>query len=195
MRRDADDLIRPEQCAGAGTGEVALPDVDAVGPHLDRNLHVVVDDAHDAAAAAEGDKAARFLEEILPAHMLFAQLDEGGTAVDGGPDAAEEVLRIRRPRAVGHGIEPQLLRSDVHKKCLLFPRNKNADGSAGPVCSKLIRISLRWHDPNQVMGRGRPAPSQPASAGSPIHNGKIIHRTPPVCKGLGNILSKNRRRA
>lgn len=95
VRRDADDLIRPEQCAGAGTGEVALPDVDAVGPHLDRNLHVVVDDAHDAAAAAEGDKAARFVEEILPAHMLFAQLDEGGTAVDGGPDAAEEVLRIR----------------------------------------------------------------------------------------------------
>ena len=44
-------------------------------------------------------------------------------------------------------------------------------------------ISLRWHDPNQVMGNGRTADSQPIAMGSPFVQG-VLYR-------MRSDLSKN----
>jgi hypothetical protein len=54
------------------------------------------------------------------------------------------------------------------------PQIENADIPTG-ISAIRPHISLRWHDPNQVMGRDLAVSSQPAPADSPVVKLSIYH--------------------
>ena len=139
--------------------------MDPVGAHGGGDIHRVVDDADDALFPAQRHKALRLFQKGVVIQMLFPQLHDACTAVDGGGDLVHKGVLVRRPGPVRHSIEPQLYSFDLHRcsfpahPALLpdlplhfiqkNPRTRQIRWSA----ANCLMISLRWHDPNQVMGQ------------------------------------------
>ena len=175
-------LVRPQQLPGPARLQVLLAHVDAVGPHLGGDLHIVVDDADGALFPAQGHEPLRLRQEVRLAQVLFPQLDDARPAVDGRRHLAEQALRVMGPGPVRHGIQPQL--SGFHLHTSRPPLDtKTADHQIRSSAAESLMISLRWHDPNQVKGQNLAGFLSARASGLPrFRLVSIIRLFAPDCK-------------
>lgn len=105
-------------------------DVDAVRAGEQGYVYVVVYDAADAVLVAELDHPARLGQKLAGVEVLFAHLYEGRPALYGGFDLVQDPVHTLSPCAVGYGVEPELLRPELHKNSPLKAANFVRIGAA-----------------------------------------------------------------
>ena len=178
---DADDLVRPQQRPGPARLQILLAHMDAVGAHGGGDVHVVVDDAHHAPAAAKGHKALRQVQKFLPGCMLFPQLHHAGAAVDGRFDLGEKGILVRCPGPVRHGVEPHLLVCKLHSSLLQKTKNPQTPDVGQPAAQSTLFPSVGMIQIRFRVETLRP-PLSPRQRTPRFFNENIIRSFPGLCK-------------
>ena len=125
MGRDADELVRPQQRPGAARLQILLAHVDAVGAAGHRRFHIIVDDAHRAAFAAQRHKPLRRPEHCFMGKMLFPQLHNLRAALHGLGYPPPEIRLVGGPAPVRHRVKPQHAGCEFHMGSSCFAKIKS----------------------------------------------------------------------
>ena len=123
--RDADELVRPQQRPGAARLQILLAHVDTVGAAGHRRFHIIVDDAHRAAFAAQRHKPLRRPEHCFMGKMLFPQLHNLRAALHGLGYPPPEIRLVGGPAPVRHRIKPQHAGCEFHMGSSCFAKIKS----------------------------------------------------------------------
>ena len=100
----AHDRVLTKDAASLRAGHVGLAHVHAVGAHLGRERHVVIDNERDARLGAHRLELPGKKGGLVVPRALLAKLDEGDATLHGLAHAVGEAA-APQPGAVGHGVE------------------------------------------------------------------------------------------
>ena len=178
---DTDDLVRSQQRPGPARLQILLAHMDAVGAHGGGDVHIVVDDAHHATAAAKGHEALRQAQKFLPGGMLFPQLHDARAAVDGCFDLGEKGVLVRRPGPVRHGVEPHLLVCKLHSSLLQKTKNPQTPDVGQPAAQSTLFPSVGMIQIRSRVETLQP-PLSPRQRTPRFFNENIIRSFPRLCK-------------
>ena len=128
MGRYAQNLIRPQQGAGALSGHIALAHMHAVRPGGQGNFNIIIDHKRHMAGVAQGGQFLGFGQQVMFVQAFFSQLNKGCPAVNGLGHHIGKAAAVQ-PGAVGHSVQAQLLRQNFHKQTL--PKGKTKNGRTG----------------------------------------------------------------
>ena len=107
MDGHADHHAVSDTAAHLRGSHVLLPDVHAVGAAGDGDVHIVVDEERHAVTPAQSGNFLRLREKRLLVQLLFAELDAGHAAAQGGLYLLTEAL-LADPGAVRDGVEQHI---------------------------------------------------------------------------------------
>ena len=99
----ANDRVGPQHLPSLSAGEVRLPHMNAVGPHLERALDVIIHHEGNVVGTAHGKHFAGKLAATRMADVLLAQLHERRPAQDCLLNDIAKASSIE-PTGVGYGI-------------------------------------------------------------------------------------------
>ncbi len=96
MRRQPDDGIGAQDAPGQRDRRIVLAHVDAVGPHLERQVGPIVQHERHAVGAAHGRRYGGPGHQRLGVELLVAQLDHVHPAGDALVEEVGQVGTVRR---------------------------------------------------------------------------------------------------
>jgi len=135
--RKADDFVRPEEAADVLDPHVALPDMQPIGVHGERDVEAIIDDQSDSEPGEPPLQRPRFLDESARGRGLFAQLHQGHAAARRGLD---EIGKRPAARQTAIGDEAKAQDADVERHQRARRRSVM---SASPTLSSASRKATR----------------------------------------------------
>ena len=162
MGRYAQNLIRPQQGAGALSGHIALAHMHAVRPGCQSNLDIIINHKRHMAEVAQGGQFLGFGQQVVFVQAFFPQLHKGCPAVNGLGHYIGKAAAVQ-PGAVGHSVQAQLLRQNFHKQNLQKRQNKKRARrkKAHPFCTRMLHSPYVGITHIRFIGSEPIVPSQP----------------------------------
>ena len=162
MGRYAQNLIRPQQGAGALSGHITLAHMHAVRPGCQSNLDIIINHKRHMTEVAQGGQFLGFGQQVVFVQAFFPQLHKGCPAVNGLGHYIGKAAAVQ-PGAVGHSVQAQLLRQNFHKQNLQKRQNKKraCRKKAHPLCTRMLHSPYVGITHIRFIGSEPIVPSQP----------------------------------